>query len=149
MVVNYEFVEKSHSYARTYGLEHKDDLYGRRVALREVLIQFPGSAGPAAAETGIEWLDRHPRVVLYGPATAAATERVPTVTFTVEGLASSELVRRVDERRLALRFGHFYALRATRALGLSDGEGVVRASLVHYNTAAEVARLVAALEELL
>jgi len=48
-----------------------------------------------------------------------------------------------------VRYGHFYALRATRALGLPDEEGVVRASLVHYNTQDEVARLLEALAEIL
>ncbi len=97
----------------------------------------------------VEALARHPRTRLLGPATADPARRVPTVAFTVDGLASRELVERLDERRLALRFGHFYALRATRALGLPDDDGVVRASLVHYNTEAEVGRLLAALEELL
>ncbi len=96
----------------------------------------------------VDWLARHPRVRLYGPPTADSAARAPTIAFTVDGLASSALVRRLEESRLGLRFGHFYALRAIRALGLADEEGVVRASLVHYNSTDEVARLCAALEDL-
>jgi selenocysteine lyase/cysteine desulfurase len=64
-------------------------------------------------------------------------------------MRSSELPPRLDERRLALRWGHFYAYRAIRDMGLMDRGGVIRASLVHYNSPAEVERLITALAELL
>jgi selenocysteine lyase/cysteine desulfurase len=40
-----------------------------------------------------------------------------------------------------MRWGHFYAVRLLNALDLLQYKGVVRVSLVHYNTEAEVARL--------
>ena len=45
--------------------------------------------------------------------------------------------------RIAVRHGHFYAYRAVEALGLLDAGGVVRVSMVHYDTLEEVDRLVA------
>ena len=42
--------------------------------------------------------------------------------------------------------GDFYAARCIRALGLAERGGVVRASMVHYNTAEEVERLIRALD---
>jgi cysteine desulfurase family protein (TIGR01976 family) len=97
----------------------------------------------------IDFLVEHPRVTLHGVPAADPARRVPTVAFSVDGMRSSELPPRLDERRLALRWGHFYAYRAIRDMGLMDRGGVIRASLVHYNSPAEVERLITALAELL
>ena len=97
----------------------------------------------------LAFLDGHPRARIVGLGAADPTRRVPTISFTVEGLSSSAVIAELDARRLAARFGHFYAYRLVRDLGLPTGEGVVRVSLVHYNTPDEVARLVAALTEIL
>jgi len=70
---------------------------------------------------------------------------VPTIAFVVEGTPSSAVVPKLDEARVALRFGHFYAKRAIEAMGLADCDGIVRASMVHYNTLDEVDRLIEAL----
>jgi selenocysteine lyase/cysteine desulfurase len=45
-----------------------------------------------------------------------------------------------------VRSGHFYAYRAIRDLGLLERGGVVRASMVHYNTEEEVDRLIRGLD---
>jgi selenocysteine lyase/cysteine desulfurase len=76
-------------------------------------------------------------------------ERAPIIAFTVEGRKASDIPPRLDERHLAVRWGHFYAYRAIRDLGLMEADGVVRVSLAHYNSAAEIERLVAALDEVL
>jgi selenocysteine lyase/cysteine desulfurase len=53
-------------------------------------------------------------------------------------------------REVAVRSGHFYAVRCLQALGIADtNEGVVRASLVHYNTPEEVDRFSDCLKALL
>ena len=94
-------------------------------------------------------LERHPRVELVGRADPDRSARVPTVSFTWGDRRASELTPLLDERRLAARHGHFYAYRLIRDLGLMERDGVVRVSLLHYNTEDEVARLIGALEELL
>jgi selenocysteine lyase/cysteine desulfurase len=88
-------------------------------------------------------------VRVLGPPSAARAKRAPTIAFTVDGTSASSFPPRLDERRIAVRYGHFYAYRAIRALGLLERDGVVRASLAHYNTPAEVERLTEALDELL
>lgn len=52
-------------------------------------------------------------------------------------------------RSIGIRFGHFYAQRAIEALGLLERNGVVRVSMFHYNTEAEVTRLIEALDRAL
>jgi cysteine desulfurase family protein (TIGR01976 family) len=88
-------------------------------------------------------------VRLLGPATADAAVRAPIVAFTVEGRRASEIPVLLEREQVAVRWGHFYAHRACEALGLLERDGVVRASLAHYNTPGEVERLIAALDRAL
>lgn len=72
-------------------------------------------------------------VTIHGSRSADPAVRVPTVSFTVEGWDSAELVRAVGEP-WAFRWGAFYSNRLVgEVLGLG-GSGVVRVSMVHYNT---------------
>lgn len=88
-------------------------------------------------------------VRVVGPATADRARRVPTVSFVARGRRSGEVVAAVDRHRVGIRFGDFYARRLIDRLGLAERDGVVRVSMVHYNTPAEVDRLLAALDEAL
>lgn len=97
----------------------------------------------------LEFLNDHPAVAIVGDPSPDSRRRVPTVSFTVPDRAASEIPPLLDERGIAVRFGHFYAYRLIRDLGLLERDGVVRVSLVHYNTPDEVAQLVEALAEVL
>jgi selenocysteine lyase/cysteine desulfurase len=74
-------------------------------------------------------------------------ERVPTVSFTVVGRTPGAVARHLAQRSVFAWHGNYYALPLTEALGVEPG-GMVRVGLLHYNTAADVDRLVAALAEL-
>ena len=63
----------------------------------------------------------------------------------MEGRDSAEIVKALDAHKVGTRFGHFYSYRAAEALGLLEQNGVVRVSLFHGNTPAEVERLIDAL----
>ncbi len=65
--------------------------------------------------------------------------RVPTVSFTVDGLPASRIAVGLAGRDVGVRSGHMYSPRLMRRLGLMP-EGTVRVSLVHYNTAGEIER---------
>jgi len=64
--------------------------------------------------------------------------RVPTVSFTLEGLTPREVARRLDAAGIFVWDGNFYALAVTERLGLEERGGLVRVGIVHTNTAAEV-----------
>jgi cysteine desulfurase family protein (TIGR01976 family) len=83
---------------------------------------------------------------LYGRPTMDG--RVPTFMFTVDGVAPDEVGRRLGEQGIALWPGNYYALEVLRRLGLEESGGAVRAGFVHYNTEAEVDRLLEALAAL-
>lgn len=103
----------------------------------------------ALSERLLGFLRDHPRVRVLGPSASDSTRRVPTVAFTVDGRHAQEVPPLLEEAEVAVRWGHFYAKRAIDALGLAEAGGVVRVSMVHYNTLAEVDRLVARLDAVL
>jgi cysteine desulfurase family protein (TIGR01976 family) len=84
-------------------------------------------------------------VTLYGLPTMEG--RVPTFCFNLAGRPPDEVATYLGARELAVWHGNYYALETIRALGLERG-GAVRAGIVHYNTAEEVDRLLAAIGEL-
>jgi cysteine desulfurase family protein (TIGR01976 family) len=146
--VNYELgasllgiLDYMQAFGAHHGLGEELDLEGcfARIAEHEQQLVSPLLA----------FLAGHPRVRLVGSSSPDNTLRVPTVSFTVEGRRAGEIPPLLDERSLAVRFGHFYAYRLIRDLGLLELDGVVRVSLAHYNAPQEVARLVTALDELL
>jgi cysteine desulfurase family protein (TIGR01976 family) len=86
---------------------------------------------------------------VYGIADPArASERCPTVAFTLDGHSPEEVTRFLGERGIYVRNGNHYAYELHVALGLEDRGGTVRASLGHYNTRDEIDRLGHALDEL-
>jgi cysteine desulfurase family protein (TIGR01976 family) len=72
--------------------------------------------------------------------------RVPTFAITHEELSPEEAATRLGELGFAVWHGNYYAVEIMKRLGLDDG--AVRIGIVHYNTAEEVERLIAALDEL-
>ncbi|TCQ92647.1 cysteine desulfurase-like protein [Pseudomonas sp. JUb52] len=99
----------------------------------------------ALAERLLGFLRQRPGVRVIGKTSVQA--RVPTISFVVEGVRSEAVVLKVDEQRIGIRFGDFYARRLIEALGLAPQGGVVRVSLAHYNTLEEIDRLIAALDQ--
>ena len=99
----------------------------------------------ALAEQLLGWLRGRPGVRIIGRPAATDERRVPTISFTVAGHVPEAIVQHVDTHGIGIRWGDFYARRLIETLGLEGG--VVRVSMAHYNTAAEIDRLIHALEE--
>lgn len=74
-------------------------------------------------------------------------ERVPTVSVTHATRSPEQLAVALAERGLFCWSGNHYALPFTEAMGLEPG-GTLRIGLLHYNTEAEVDRLLAAFSEI-
>jgi selenocysteine lyase/cysteine desulfurase len=66
----------------------------------------------------------------------------------VEGAAPSAVAAALAARDVGVRSGHMYSPRLVARLGRMP-DGVVRASLVHYNTIEEIERFGVALREIL
>ena len=74
--------------------------------------------------------------------------RVPTVAVRIAGYTPRELAAYLGERGISTWDGNYYALSVTERLGVEANGGMLRIGLVHYNTAAEVQRLLEALNTL-
>ena len=92
-----------------------------------------------------EGLENIPRVRLYGP--SPDKPRTPTVAFTVDGVASTEVARRLAAKGLFLSHGDFYAATVVERLELGE-EGLVRAGCACYTTEDEVDRLIEVVKEI-
>jgi selenocysteine lyase/cysteine desulfurase len=75
-------------------------------------------------------------------------ERVPTFAFTLAGHSPREIATQLGRRGIAAWDGDYYAYELIRALGLAESGGMVRVGFVHYNTDAEIDRLIEALGEM-
>ena len=87
-----------------------------------------------------------PGLRLYGPPTMDG--RVPTFSFTIEGVAADRIAEHLAAANIFAWSGSFYALEPVTRLGLADSGGLLRVGLCHYNTAEEVDRLLEALNVL-
>lgn len=73
-----------------------------------------------------------------------AERRTPTVLMTFEGRPAAEVTQRLAADRVLAPSGNFYALEASRHLGLGD-EGGLRVGLAPYTDESDVDRLLASL----
>ena len=96
-------------------------------------------------ELGQRFLDGLPApYALYG--IPSMEGRVPTFSVTHPERSPEELAAHLGERDIASWPGNYYAVEVMERLGLPDG--TLRIGFVHYNTAEEVDRVLAALQDL-
>lgn len=97
----------------------------------------------------MDFLAGEPRIKLLGPNQMSFGKRAPTISFTVAGVPARDVTAKLADVKIGASAGHYYAWRLMEALGIEPSEGVVRLSLVAYNTDEEVARAVAAIKDAL
>ena len=103
----------------------------------------------ALAARMIAGLLKIPGVRFHGISDAARfDERCPTVAVRVKDLTPLDCARFLGDRGIFTWDGNYYALNLTERLGVEQTGGLLRIGLVHYNTAGEVDRLLAAMREL-
>lgn len=99
----------------------------------------------ALAERLLAWLRASEAVRIIGRPSAASGQRLPTISFVIEGARPADVVEHVDRLGIGIRHGNFYAKRLIRAIGLEEAGGVIRVSMAHYNTESEIDLLMEAL----
>jgi selenocysteine lyase/cysteine desulfurase len=139
------------SIGRRYG-EERVGLYagfeGRRLDLKM------GMEAIRAYETELchrllAGLKQIPGLKIYGITDVTRTaQRVPTLSFTMEGISPQEIAGRLNDANIFAWNGNFYALAVTERLGLEERGGLLRAGLVHYNTAEEVDYFLGVLDDM-
>ena len=79
----------------------------------------------------------------------AMSRRVPTVSFTVDGVTPASIAESLAKKNIFVWSGHNYAVEPAMALGIYDSGGAIRVGPVHYNTKDEVDAILIALDEIL
>lgn len=106
-------------------------------------------------ENSLAWqliagLQHLPGVRIVGPSDPSQRKgRVPVVAFTVENIEPDQIARQLGEHNIVVKSGHFYAYRLVEFLGLLPRGGVIRASLVHYNTSTEIDKFLDLMEQVI
>ncbi|UJH90331.1 cysteine desulfurase-like protein [Antarcticibacterium sp. 1MA-6-2] len=155
--VPYKFQPGNYNFELTYGLKGIPEYFG---ALHD--HHFPEDKSVSEAEkleksfnlitqyeeklAGklLDYLNSIEDIKIIGSNKADGCGRVPTISFIHHKLKSPEIVEKVDPFRIGIRFGDFYAKKLIQDLDLEKYGGVVRVSLMHYNTEAEVDDLIQA-----
>jgi cysteine desulfurase family protein (TIGR01976 family) len=76
---------------------------------------------------------------IYGLARKSQVhDRVPTLCFNLPKVVPARVTEAMARAGIGIRDGHMYAPRLMKRLGVPQESGVVRASLVHYNTIDEI-----------
>lgn len=101
------------------------------------------------AEHLISGLQQIPGVRIQGITAADAMDRrVPTVSFTVDGVSPDSIAEDLAAKNIFVWSGDYYAVEVARALGILES-GAVRVGPVHYNSISEIDQLLNALSDIL
>lgn len=135
-------------YLAELGRRHETAAANRRDALKAAYRAIQPYER-AIAEKLIAGLLAIPRMRVYGITDPSRFDwRVPTVCVRMEGRTPLEMARHLGERGIFTWDGNYYAINISERLGVESTGGFLRIGIVHYNTAEEVDRLLAALQEL-
>ncbi len=137
---------------RHYGEEFHEQYAGAYTGRALALKQAMSAVAAYELELSramLEVFQQVPGLKLYGlQDEGRLDQRVPTYSFTWEGRTTHAIAAGLGDQGVYVWDGNFYALEATRRLGLEGHGGLLRVGASHYNTLAEVERLRQALAKL-
>lgn len=140
-----------HFFNPSSSLENKLGLAGSNYELTSAIPSIVEYFGPNPSEswaaiekhesllqsTLLNYLNQRSDITIHGEKDTDTKKRVSTISFTVKGRKSQDVVEAVDDLskgNMGIRWGGFYSVRLlSDVLGLGT-DGVVRASMVHYNS---------------
>ena len=96
----------------------------------------------------LEYLNSRNDIKLIGKKKIENKNRAPTIAFTFLNQSSKKISNQLVKNGIATRNDNFYAWRCLKALGIDVDDGVVRTSMVHYNTHEDVEKLISVLKKI-
>jgi len=96
----------------------------------------------------LEYLNSRSDIKIIGKTKISNKDRAPTISFTMDNKSSKDLSSELVKHGIATRNDNFYAWRCLLALGIDVDDGVVRTSMVHYNSHDDVEKLINALKKI-
>ena len=124
--------------------------WGTGAGLRERVVDAMTSISAyehGLARTYHEGLQRIRGVKIWGPGFGSRA-RAPTVSITLERHDAAAAASALGNRGICVWDGNFYAARAVDVLGLAERGGLLRTGVSLYSSAAEIERLLDAIESL-
>ncbi len=113
---------------------------GRRLELKKGMSAMRAYEAELS-RTLIQTIESIPGTRIYGVTDMdRLNERVPTVSFTLEGRDPEQVADAIGGENIYVWNGHNYALAVVERLGLLEAGGMIRVGPVHYNTLNEIAR---------
>lgn len=147
--VPYKLQPGNFNFELTYGMQGIIDYFNTlQLNHDKPIFKLIAAHEKALSEALLSYLRSVPGLRIIGRTDSHSDKRVPTISFVHERYKSSDIVKKVDPHRIGIRYGDFYAKKLIHDLGLEKKDGVVRVSMVHYNTVEEVEALVGVLEEI-
>tara|TARA_B100000900_G_scaffold255351_1_gene217578 strand:+ start:1085 stop:2335 length:1251 start_codon:yes stop_codon:yes gene_type:complete len=96
----------------------------------------------------LDYLNKSKHFNLIGKNKIINKDRAPTISFTSNKMSSRELSDILVKNNIATRNDNFYAWRCLQSLGIDTIDGVVRISIVHYNSKNDVDKLIDVLKKI-
>ena len=97
----------------------------------------------------LDYLKGRDDIRILGQDHATPGGRASTIAFHARAMPSKHIAEQLADSKSGVGAGDFYALRCVEALGMDPADGVVRVSMVHYNTVEEVTKVVETIDSIL
>lgn len=97
----------------------------------------------------LDYLNGHASIRLLGKTHVRDADRAPTIAFRPVNQSSAQLAGTLQAAGIGTENGDFYAPRLLEAVGIDSVDGVVRLSLLHYNQAQDVEKILHELDRAL
>jgi selenocysteine lyase/cysteine desulfurase len=131
-------------YIADIGRLGQSEVIPRRQALRSAYGAIR-SYERSMLEPLLDGLEQIPDLKIWGITDRGRLDqRFPTVSMTHPGVTARLLAEKLAAEGIFVWHGNFYALPLTERIGV-EPDGMVRLGLVHYNTPAEIDRLLTAI----
>jgi len=120
---------------------------GRRLVLKQAMSTLQASE-QELSKALIEAVESVAGAHIHGVTDESRLdERVPTVSFTLEGKDPAQIADALGRQGIYVWNGHNYALAIVERLGLLEAGGMIRVGPVHYNTSDEINRFQEVLQQ--
>jgi len=90
----------------------------------------------------LDYLSKRNDLKLFGKSRIKNKNRAPTISIISKNKSSKYFSNFLVQNKIATRNDNFYAWRCLKSLGVDVEDGVVRLSMVHYNTEKEVTEII-------
>ena len=135
MIGIYEYFDNLY---RHHFNNHEIDIRNKIIKLNNIFaIHEENIANPL-----LQYLDKSNKFRLIGKNIIKNKNRAPTISITSNNDTSKSLSDFLVKNKIATRNDNFYAWRCLKGLEIDEDDGVVRISMIHYNSINETEKLI-------